>query len=124
LVDDIIELSLKIFLQEKAYEQRRNCQAVLESANLVTSKNHRDNLRRYFEERLDINQLSNELGRGQQGFRFCKDISTLSFLYSIGALIIPMLVIPLTRLLMMSKHFLLPLQAPDFYSSTSYNWFA
>jgi hypothetical protein len=38
LVDDIVELSLKIFLQEKTYEQRRNCQAVLESASLVTSK--------------------------------------------------------------------------------------
>ena len=67
LVDDIVELSLKIFLQEKTYEQRRNCQAVLESASLVTSKNHRDSLKRYFEERLTIEQLSHDLGRGSVG---------------------------------------------------------
>jgi len=67
LVDDIVELSLKIFLQEKVYEQRKGCQAALESANLVTSRNHRDSLKRYFEERLTIDQLSNDLGRGIAG---------------------------------------------------------
>lgn len=67
LVDDIIELSLKIFLQEKVYEQRVNCQIDLETASLVTSRNHRDSLRRYFEEKLNIDELSNELGRGTTG---------------------------------------------------------
>jgi hypothetical protein len=67
LVDDIIELSLKVFLQEKAYEQRENCKVALESASLVTSGSHRAKLLRYFEERLNINELSNELGRGSAG---------------------------------------------------------
>jgi hypothetical protein len=67
LVDDIIELTLKIFLQEKAYEQRVNCQIDLESVSLVTSRNHKDSLRRYFEEKLNIGELSNELGRGTTG---------------------------------------------------------
>ncbi|EAW34511.1 hypothetical protein [Lyngbya sp. PCC 8106] len=67
LVDDIIELSLKVFLQEKVYEQRVNCQIDLESASLVTSRNHKDSLRRYFEEKLNIDELSNELGRGTTG---------------------------------------------------------
>ncbi|MGB3192871.1 MAG: hypothetical protein WBB43_25965 [Limnoraphis sp.] len=74
LIDDIIELSLKIFLQEKAYEQRINCQRDLENARLVTTEKHlvkagtlRDNLRRYFEEKLNIEELSNNLKLGTGG---------------------------------------------------------
>lgn len=64
LVDDIVELALKTFLQEKALEQRAACQARLEAAGFVTSNNHRSALRRYFEEDIDLPQLSNDLGRG------------------------------------------------------------
>lgn len=67
LVDDIIELALKTFLQEKALEQREQCQQALESAGWVTSSGHRAALRRYFAEEIDINKLSNDLGRGAAG---------------------------------------------------------
>ena len=67
LVDDIIELALKTFLQEKALEQRDLCQQALETAGLVTSNGHRSALRRYFAEEIDINDLSNALGRGAAG---------------------------------------------------------
>jgi hypothetical protein len=67
LVDDIVELTLKTFLQEKALEQRTACQTDLEAAGLVTSDRHRSNLRRYYEEEIDINDLSNSLGRGAGG---------------------------------------------------------
>lgn len=67
LVDDIIELALKTFLQEKALEQREQCQQVLEAAGLVTSNGHRSALRRYFAEEIDINDLGNALGRGAAG---------------------------------------------------------
>jgi hypothetical protein len=67
LVDDIIELALKTFLQEKALEQREQCQQALQTAGLVTSNGHRSALRRYFSEEIDINDLSNALGRGAAG---------------------------------------------------------
>jgi len=67
LVDDIVELTLKTFLQERALEQRENCRAALETANLVTSHNHHSSLRRYFEGEIDLAQLSNDLGRGAAG---------------------------------------------------------
>jgi hypothetical protein len=67
LVDDIVELALKTFLQEKALEQREACQARLEAAGFITSNNHRNALRRYFEEDIDLPQLSNDLGRGAAG---------------------------------------------------------
>lgn len=67
LVDDIVELALKTFLQEKALEQRENCQNALQTAGLVVSKNHRNALRRYFEEEIDLTQLSTDLGRGTVG---------------------------------------------------------
>lgn len=67
LVDDIVELALKTFLQEKALEQRENCRAALEAAGLVVSNNHRASLRRYFEEEIGLAQLSDDLGRGATG---------------------------------------------------------
>jgi hypothetical protein len=67
LVDDIVELTLKTFLQEKAIQQREACQTVLETAGLVASDRHRSNLKRYYEEGMDINDLSVGLGRGTGG---------------------------------------------------------
>lgn len=62
LVDDIVELALKTFLQEKALEQRENCQAVLEAAGWITADKHRTGLRRYFEEEIDVIELCKSLG--------------------------------------------------------------
>jgi len=67
LADDIVELALKTFLQEKSFEQREQCLKDLQAAGLVTSNNHHTALRRYFEEEIDINELSNALGRGAVG---------------------------------------------------------
>jgi|OM-RGC.v1.007430694 single stranded DNA-binding protein (ssb) len=67
LVDDIVELTLKTFLQEKALQQRIACQTDLETAGLVTSQNHRNSLRRYYEEEIDIDNLSKSLGRRTGG---------------------------------------------------------
>ncbi|MBP8000289.1 MAG: hypothetical protein KA314_11615 [Chloroflexi bacterium] len=67
LVDDIVELALKTFLQEKTLEQRQNCQSALETARFVTSSNHRNALQRYFEAKSDLATLSSDLGRGTAG---------------------------------------------------------
>jgi hypothetical protein len=67
LVDDIVELALKTYLQERALEQRKTCQANLEAVGIVTSNNHRNALGRYYEEDIDIPELSNALGRGVAG---------------------------------------------------------
>jgi hypothetical protein len=64
LVDDIVELTLKTFLQEKTLEQRAACQTDLESAGLVTTQNHKTTLKRFYEAEIDIAELSNRLGRG------------------------------------------------------------
>jgi len=65
LVDDIIELALKTFLQEKALEQREQCQQALESTRLVTSNGHRAALRRYFVEDINRRSLGQSLGVGR-----------------------------------------------------------
>ncbi|HHG90167.1 MAG TPA: hypothetical protein ENJ90_06790 [Devosia sp.] len=62
LVDDIIELALKTFLQEKALEQREQCQQALKTAGLVTSSGHRSALRRYFTEEINRRSLGQSLG--------------------------------------------------------------
>ncbi|MBD2126681.1 hypothetical protein NDI39_05955 [Microcoleus sp. ZQ-A2] len=67
LVDDIVELSLKIFLQEKTQERRTSCRSALELAGIICSNNHRKRLREYFEEDIDINALSTGLGMGASG---------------------------------------------------------
>ena len=67
LADDIVELALKTFLQERALRQREQCLNALQTEGWVTSDNHRSALRRYFEEEIDINDLSNALGRGAAG---------------------------------------------------------
>lgn len=60
LVDDIVELTLKTFLQEKTLERRKNCQSHLESLGWIANHNQ-GWLRRYFEEEIDLAELSNRL---------------------------------------------------------------
>lgn len=60
LVDDIVELTLKTFLQEKTLERRRNCQSHLKSLGWIANHN-RGWLRRYLEEEIDLTELSNRL---------------------------------------------------------------
>lgn len=62
LVDDIVELTLKTFLQERALEQRENCQATLEVTRWVTSDKQRNSLGRFFEEEIDVTELCISLG--------------------------------------------------------------
>lgn len=62
LVDDIVELALKTFLQEKALEQRDNCQLALEAARWVTTDRQRSSLRRYFDEEIDDVDICTNLG--------------------------------------------------------------
>jgi len=66
LADDIVELALKTFLQEKALEQREQCLNALQTAGWVASNNHRNVLRRYFEEEIDENAVCVNLGRNPQ----------------------------------------------------------
>jgi hypothetical protein len=67
LVDDILELAFKIFLQEKTLERRNNCRTALERAGIVRTNNHRNRLKEYFAEQIDINDLSNGLGIAAAG---------------------------------------------------------
>jgi len=66
LVDDIIELALKTFLQERALEQRTNCLAALEAARWVTSDKQRTALTRYFEEEIDEKGICTSLGHNPE----------------------------------------------------------
>lgn len=67
LVDDIIELSLKTFLQGKALDQREQYKAALEKANLVTNRGHRTALDEFYNESITINELSQRLNLGANG---------------------------------------------------------
>jgi hypothetical protein len=67
LVDDIVELALKTFLQEKALEQREQFKTALEQANLATSRAHRNALNEYYEESITLNDLSQRLNLGAVG---------------------------------------------------------
>jgi hypothetical protein len=62
LVDDIVELTMKTFLQEKVSEQRTNCQAALEAVGWVATEKQRTGLRRFFEEEIDVTELCVNLG--------------------------------------------------------------
>lgn len=62
LVDDIVELALKTFLQMKSIEQREQFQAALEADGLVTSRSHRSALDSYCREDIDLAKLTNDLG--------------------------------------------------------------
>jgi hypothetical protein len=63
LVDDIIELALKTFLQEKALEQREQCIQAFEQAGWVSNNRQKNTLRRYFKEESDENEVCAALGR-------------------------------------------------------------
>jgi hypothetical protein len=67
LVDDIVELALKTFLQEKALEQREQFKTTLEQTNTVTNRQHRNALNEYYEESITLNDLSNRLNIGAGG---------------------------------------------------------
>lgn len=66
LVDDIVELALKTFLQEKTIERREWCESDLISANIVQSDKHKNALRRFFEEDIDLPELCKKLGQASQ----------------------------------------------------------
>ena len=66
LVDDIVELALKTFLQEKALEQRQQCRTALENAGWVTNDRQRRSLTRYFAEEIDESEICRTLGRDPQ----------------------------------------------------------
>jgi len=61
LVDDIVELSLKTFLQERALEQREQFTVALEQARIVAGRAHRNALAEYFGGDLPLNDLNQRL---------------------------------------------------------------
>lgn len=63
LVDDILELALKTFLQEKTFERREQCEAALVTATLVTSSPHHKALTRFFEDEINFAELCQKLGQ-------------------------------------------------------------
>jgi len=63
LADDIVELALKTFLQEKAVEQREQCIQYFEQQKWVSNERQRKTLHRYFEEEIDENEACSNLGR-------------------------------------------------------------
>jgi len=63
LVDDILELSLKTFLQEKTYERRDQCRAALASTNIINVPAHHKALMRFFEDDIDFAELCQKLGQ-------------------------------------------------------------
>ncbi|MBN1451274.1 MAG: hypothetical protein JW963_09685 [Anaerolineales bacterium] len=62
LVDDIVELALKTFLQEQALKQRDDCLTALEKARWITTDKHRSSLKRYFEEEINEDEICANLG--------------------------------------------------------------
>lgn len=63
LVDDIVELALKTYLQDYTLRQREAFIAALENAGIVNSDQHRQNMRRYFRGDLDFSELARALGQ-------------------------------------------------------------
>ncbi|QSJ19752.1 hypothetical protein JYQ62_14185 [Nostoc sp. UHCC 0702] len=63
LVDDILELALKTFLQEKTLERREQCRSALVTANLVISSPQHKALTRFFEDEIDFAELCQKLGQ-------------------------------------------------------------
>src|SRR4051812_13755960 len=62
LVDDIIELALKIYLHIRASKERESCTTALKGATLVTSDKHHRQLKRFFDNDIDLPSLSDGLG--------------------------------------------------------------
>jgi hypothetical protein len=63
LVDDILELALKTFLQEKTLERRDKCREELANGRILASPAHHKALTRYFEDEIDLTELCSKLGR-------------------------------------------------------------
>ncbi len=63
LVDDILELALKTFLQEKTLERRDKCREELANGGIIASSAHHKALTRYFEDEIDSTELCSKLGR-------------------------------------------------------------
>jgi len=66
LVDDIVELSLKTYLQEKTLERQAACISKLESVGVIQNDRQRKQLKFYFDEDIDFNQLCSGLGLNGQ----------------------------------------------------------
>lgn len=68
LVDDILELACKTFLQEKTLERREQCRAALMAANFINpnSNGHFKAFDRFCEDDIDIGELCNKLGQTNQ----------------------------------------------------------
>lgn len=66
LVDEITELALKTFLQERSQQQREQCRQHLTQLGWVRSQNHHRDLARYFEKGIDLQALARALGRQGQ----------------------------------------------------------
>lgn len=67
LVDDIVELALKTFLQEKALTQRNDFKDALDRANIFSTDDNQRNAQRnilkdYFAKRIDQNNFVTQLG--------------------------------------------------------------
>ncbi len=62
LVDDIIELALKSYLQMNAEAYREHCQTILAGDTLVTNGNHRRAFKQYCQSDIDHNGLHTTLG--------------------------------------------------------------
>ncbi|MEG4853539.1 hypothetical protein QUB10_21970 [Microcoleus sp. B5-D4] len=63
LVDDILELALKTFLQEKTIERREQCREELVNDGIIASQAHHKALTRFFEDEIDSTELCSKLGR-------------------------------------------------------------
>ncbi len=69
LVDDIIELALKTYLQEQTLQRRVASLAALESAGWATSPSHKSAFERYCRSEIDATELCQKLGRAKSDVR-------------------------------------------------------
>lgn len=65
LVDDIVELACKTFLQERTLERRNQCRSALVSANLLNpnASGHYKAFTRFCEDEIDVAELCQKLGQ-------------------------------------------------------------
>lgn len=63
LVDDILELALKTFLQDKTYERREQCRTELVAGGFVNTQAHHKALSRYFKDEINFSELCTKLGQ-------------------------------------------------------------
>lgn len=68
LVDDILELACKTFLQEKTLERREQCRTTFVAAKLInpTSNGHHKAFTRFCEDEINIIELCQKLGQTNQ----------------------------------------------------------